>query len=42
MVYQKLNDQDRARKAFESAIKAKPDSPAAESARKALSALAGT
>ncbi len=42
MVYQKLNDPVRARKAFEAAIKAKPDSSAAESARKALSELAGT
>ena len=41
-VYQKLNDNGRAKSAFESAIKAKPDSPAAESARKALSELAGT
>jgi len=42
MVYQKLNDPARAKSAFEAAIKAKPDSPAAESARKALSELAGT
>jgi len=42
MVYEKLNDHAKARSAFESAIKAKPDSPAAESARKALSGLAGT
>jgi len=42
MVYQKLNDNARAKSAFEAAIKAKPDSPAAESARKALSELAGT
>jgi hypothetical protein len=42
MVYQKLNDPVRARSSFEAAIKAKPDSPSAESARKALSELAGT
>ena len=42
MVYQKLNDRTHARTAFEGAIKAKPDSPAAEAARKALSELAGT
>jgi len=42
MVYQKLNDNAKAKSAFEAAIKAKPDSPAAESARKALSELAGT
>ena len=42
MVYQKLNDNAKARSAFEAAIKAKPDSPAADSARKALSGLAGT
>jgi hypothetical protein len=42
MVYQKLNDPARAKIAFEAAIKAKPDSPAAESARKALNELAGT
>jgi tetratricopeptide (TPR) repeat protein len=38
-VYQKLNDPTRARANFEAAVKAKPDSPAAESARKALSEL---
>jgi Tfp pilus assembly protein PilF len=42
MVYQKLNDPARARAAFEGAIKAKPDSPSAQAARKALSELAGT
>jgi tetratricopeptide (TPR) repeat protein len=42
MVYQKLNDPTHARSAFESAIKVKPDSPAAQAARKALSELAGT
>jgi len=42
MVYQKLNDPAHARAAFEGAIKAKPDSPAAEAARKAISELAGT
>jgi Flp pilus assembly protein TadD len=42
MVYQKLNDRAHARTAFESAIKVKPDSPAAQAARKALSELAGT
>ena len=42
MVYEKLNDSAKAKSAFEAAIKAKPDSPAAESARKALSELAGT
>jgi len=42
MVYQKLNENAKAKSAFEAAIKAKPDSPAAESARKALSELAGT
>jgi Tfp pilus assembly protein PilF len=42
MVYQKLNDNAKARSAFEAAIKAQPDSPAADSARKALSGLAGT
>ena len=42
MVYQKLNDPVHARAAFEAAIKAKPDSPAAQDARKALSELAGT
>jgi cellulose synthase operon protein C len=42
MVYQKLNDPAHARAAFEAAIKAKPDSPAAQNARKALSELAGT
>jgi cellulose synthase operon protein C len=41
MVYQKLNDNAKAKSAFEAAIKAKPDSPAADSARKALSELAG-
>ena len=42
MVYQKLNDHAKAKSAFEAAIRAKPDSPAADSARKALSELAGT
>jgi len=42
MVYQKLHDPVKARGAFEGAIKAKPDSPAAQLARKALSELAGT
>jgi Flp pilus assembly protein TadD len=42
MVYQKLNDPVHARSAFEAAIKAKPDSPSAQAARKALSELAGT
>ena len=42
MVYQRLNDPAHARTAFEGAIKAKPDSPAAEAARKAISELAGT
>jgi len=42
MVYQKLNDKAKAKSAFEAAIKANPDSPAADSARKALSELAGT
>jgi regulator of sirC expression with transglutaminase-like and TPR domain len=42
MIYQKLNDRAHARIAFEGAIKAKPDSPAAEAARKAISELAGT
>jgi Tfp pilus assembly protein PilF len=42
MVYQKLNENAKAKSSFEAAIKAKPDSPAAESARKALSELAGT
>jgi len=42
MVYQKLNDNAKAKRAFEAAIKAQPDSPAAQSARKALSELAGT
>jgi len=42
MVYEKLKDSARAKSAFEAAIKAKPDSPAADSARKALSELAGT
>jgi cellulose synthase operon protein C len=42
MVYEKLNDSAKAKSSFEAAIKAKPDSPAAESARKALSELAGT
>src|SRR4029077_14845393 len=35
MVYQKLNDRTHARTAFEGAIKAQPDSPVAEAARKA-------
>jgi len=42
MVYQKLNDPARAKSAFEAAIKTKPESPAADSARKALSELPGT
>jgi len=42
MVYQKLNDPVHARASFEGAIKAKPDSPAAEAARKALSELTGS
>ena len=42
MAYEKLNDNAKAKSAFEAAIKAKPDSPAADSARKALSELAGT
>jgi len=42
MVYQKLNDPVHARSAFEAAIKAQPDSPAAQAARKALGELAGT
>jgi tetratricopeptide (TPR) repeat protein len=42
MVYQKLNDPAHARSAFEAAIKAQPDSPAAQAARKALGELAGT
>ena len=42
MVYQKLNDPAHARSAFEGAIKVKPDSPAAQAARKALSELAGS
>jgi Tfp pilus assembly protein PilF len=42
MVYQKLNDPVHARSSFEGAIKAKPDSPAAQAARKALSELSGT
>jgi tetratricopeptide (TPR) repeat protein len=42
MVYQKMNDPAHARAAFEAAIKAKPDSPAAQDARKALGELAGT
>ena len=40
--YQKLKDNDRARKAFEQVIAAKPDAPIAEEARRALRQLPGS